>query len=95
MNVSRREFFSFLGVGAAATALPGCICAPSCGAKSKIALQLYSIKNYIGGTKGKDGKVVAEGVGLARALEHVAAIGFTGVEFAGYYDNDARSKSVV
>ena len=70
MNVSRREFFTFLGAGTAAAALPGC-CLPQCGPRhirAKIALQLYSIKNYIGGTKDKDGKVIVPGVGLARAF---------------------------
>ena len=88
MNVSRRQFFGFLGTGAAAAALPGCICPPpaKCGPKpQKIALQLYSLHKYIGGVKDKAGKVTLQGVGLDRALEDVAAIGFTGVEFAGYY----------
>ena len=84
MNVSRREFFSFLGTGAAAVALPGCVCPPKCGSKfgkhAKIALQLYSIHKYI------------PTVGLEKALDNVAAIGYTGVEFAGYYQfkNDAK-----
>ena len=92
MNFSRREFFSFLGAGTAAAAFPGCISASKCACgKSKIALQLYSIGKYIGGTKDKDGKVIVPGVGLAQALENVAAIGFKGVEFAGYYNNDAKT----
>ena len=93
MNVSRRQFFELLGAGAAATALPGCICPPprACG-RAKIALQLYSIKNYIGGVTDKaTGKVLVPGVGLERALEHVAAIGYKGVEFAGYYGHDAKA----
>ena len=97
MNISRRDFFSILGAGtAAAAALSGCDRSPlpKCGprhARAKIALQLYSIKNYIGGTKDKDGKVIVPGVGLERALENVAAIGYKGVEFAGYYDTDAKA----
>ena len=88
MNVSRREFFGFLGTGAAAVALPGCCCPPKCGPKrAKIALQLYSIKDYIGGVKDKaTKKIIRPGVGLEKALENVAAIGYKGVEFAGYYD---------
>jgi len=89
MNVSRRQFCSFLGAGAAATALPGCCsfwCDCATGSiQGKIALQLYSIGAYIGGRKDKDGKVILQGRGLERALEDVAKIGFKGVEFAGYY----------
>jgi len=91
MNVSRRQFFSFLGAGTAAAALPGCICPPKCGgANPKIALQLYSLKDYIGGKKDKSGKVLVPGVGLEKGLENVAAIGFKGVEFAGYYGFEAK-----
>ena len=82
MNVSRREFFSFLGAGTAAAAFSGCCtCSPKGGAsRSKLALQLYSINKYI------------PRVGLDRALEDVAAIGYKGVEFAGYYQykDDAK-----
>ena len=93
MNVSRRQFFSFLGAGTAAAALPGCICVPKCtGRKAKIALQLYSLKDYIGGVKDKkSGKILKAGVGLDKALEDVAAIGFKGVEFAGYYNHDEKA----
>lgn len=87
MNVSRRDFFSFLGAGAT-VAFSGCCCPPpmACGRrKAKLALQLYSLRKYIAGEKDKDGNVILEGVGLDRALEVVAEIGFKGVEFAGYY----------
>jgi len=84
MNLSRRQFFGFLGTGAAAVAMPGCICPPKCGpVKAKIGLQLYSIRDYIAGKKDKSGKELIKGVGLARGLEHVAAIGYKGVEFFG------------
>ena len=86
MNLNRREFFGIFGMGAAAAALPGCLCPPkNCGKNSKIAVQLYSLGRYIGGVKDKDGKLVKPGVGLDRALEDLAAIGYKGVEFAGYY----------
>jgi len=76
MNASRREFLGFLGLGAATTAFGGCCCPgkPPRHIKAKIALQLYSIKDYI-----------KKGPGLDVALENIAAIGFKGVEFAGYY----------
>ena len=86
MNVSRRDFFGFLGAGAAATALQGCCCPgkrPPRSIKAKIALQLYSIKDYI-----------AKGPGLDAALENVAAIGFKGVEFAGYYQYEQDAKGL-
>ena len=92
MNVSRRELFAFLGAGTAAAALPGC-CLSRCGmqhAHAKIALQLYSIKDYIGGKRGEDGMVLVPGVGLERALEDIAAIGYRGVEFADYYGFEAK-----
>ena len=74
MNVSRRSFLEALGGAGAAMALPGC-CGMFCGGgryKAKIALQLYSIHQYIAK------------VGFAKALADVAGIGFVGVEFAGY-----------
>ena len=84
MNISRRSFIGGLGaVGAVGFA--GCNCCLCQGPKGKIALQLYSIKNYIGGVKDKQGKVTAPGVGLERALADVAKIGYRAVEFAGYY----------
>ena len=74
MNVSRRSFLEALGGVGAAVALPGCCSMFCCGGKykAKIALQLYSIHQYIGK------------VGFEKALEDVARIGFVGVEFAGY-----------
>lgn len=86
MNVSRRQFFELFGAGTAAVVFPGCMTASSCACgKPKIALQLYSLNEYIGGKKSKDGELLMPGVGLDRALDDVAAIGFKGVEFAGYY----------
>ncbi|MBO7721742.1 MAG: sugar phosphate isomerase/epimerase [Kiritimatiellae bacterium] len=89
MNVSRRQFLSAIGAGGAAVALPGCICSSGRSLQARLALQLYSIHAYIGGRKDKDGKETVPAAGLAKALDDVAAIGYTGVEFAGYYGNDA------
>ncbi len=84
MEISRRQFFGFLGTGAAVVAFPrGLAAACRCG-HPKIALQLYSLCKYIG----------KPGVGLDRALEQVAAIGFKGVEFAGYYQYDKDAKGL-
>jgi len=92
MGISRRDFLSAFGIGAAAAALPGCMCARPAGkVNGKIALQLYSIREYIGGRKDKDGNVLVAGAGLARTFRTLAAIGYKGVEFAGYYGNDAKT----
>ena len=85
MNISRRSFLGAAGAAGAAIALPGCCCCSCCGGKAQVALQLYSIRTYIGGKKDKDGKELVKGKGLAQALKDVAAIGYKGVEFAGYY----------
>ena len=64
MNVSRREFFTGLGLGAVSLALPGSCdlkCAPRKHINARIALQLYSIGAYIAGQKDKDGKVIVPG----------------------------------
>ena len=90
MNISRRRFLGGLGA-ASAMELSGCKCPFRCGPNAKIALQLYSIRTYIGGLKDKAGNVVTPGVGLAKALKDVAAIGYRGVEFAGYYGNDSKT----
>ena len=78
MNVSRREFLGGAAATGAAFALPSFCGGCCCGPKAKIALQLYSIRGYI------------KKVGLAKALEDVAKIGYKGVEFAGYYGFSAK-----
>ena len=79
MNISRRDFLGALAMTTAA----GCCC-PCCEGKKvgKLALQLYSLKDYIGG----NAKTGVTGIGLEKALANVAALGFKGVEFAGYYN---------
>ena len=92
MNISRRNFLeATAGIGAG-LALPGCCCF-GCGDRlGKVAVQLYSIHQYIGGVKDKKTQqVIKPGVGLAQALKDVKAIGYEGVEFAGYYGNDAKT----
>ena len=85
MNISRRTFLGAAGAAGAAIALPGCCCCRCCGGKAQVALQLYSIRTYIGGKKDKSGKELVKGKGMAQALKDVAALGYKGVEFAGYY----------
>ena len=82
---SRRELLGLLGATAATTAFSECLCGKcGCGGiNARIALQLYSIHTYL-----KDCP------GLDRALEDVAAIGYTGVEFAGYYQYDEDPKGL-
>lgn len=80
MSVTRRDFLEGLLAGAALAAAPGCVTRydPSKRA-GRIALQLYSIRDFIA-MKGWGG------VGLRKALDDVRRIGYEGVEFAGYYD---------
>ena len=85
MNISRRNFLGGLvATGAAASFGTGCASFCRSCRPGRVALQLYSIKDYIGGVK-KDGQVVKPGVGLAKGLADIKAIGYEGVEFAGYY----------
>ena len=79
MEVSRR---SFLGSALAAAAMPAFAAGAPSGTKTKVAVQLYSIRDYINPAKG--------GIGLPKALEEVAKIGFKGVEFAGYWGYSAK-----
>jgi len=95
MNLSRREFLSGTGLGVAAMMTPGCFFpSPPAGVrKARIALQLYSICEYIAGRKAGKGRAAVVGAGLDRALEDVAAIGYSGVEFDGsyyQYEHDPR-----
>lgn len=89
MNISRRDFLGAFGAAGAMAAMPGfgqCCTGSACSATAtQVGVQLYSIRQYIGGKKG------VPGVGLAKALKEVAAIGYKGVEFAGYYGNDAKT----
>ena len=89
MRMNRRSFLESAFAAASATALPGC-CACCCGKSPKVAVQLYSIRTYIQGKRLKDGKFAPGGVGPQKALEEVAKIGYKGVEFAGYYNLDAK-----
>ena len=78
IDVSRRAFIRDLA-GVSAVALAGCKSPFCCGPDAKIAVQLYSIRGYI------------QSVGIEKALADVAAIGYKGVEFAGYYGKDAKT----
>jgi len=89
MQMNRRSFLGAAASAATLVAAPGC-CRCCCGGKSKVAVQLYSIRTYINGLKDKSGKVLKAGVGPAKAFEDVARIGYAGVEFAGYYDLGAK-----
>ena len=86
--LTRRSFLGAMGAAGVAYALPGQTCQSCCGGvKAQVALQLYSIRKYIGG----DSKKGIKGVGLAQALKDVAKLGYKGVEFAGYYGADSAT----
>jgi len=74
--MTRRNFIELSSLAGAATVAPGCC---SCSGKryGKVALQLYSLGAY------------TEKVGFEKTLADVKAIGFEGVEFAGYHGWDA------
>ncbi len=74
MNLSRRNFLGGMAAGAALVTAPGCLTQCCKAARpGKVAVQLYSIRDYIAK------------VGIEKALADVAAIGYEGVEFAGYW----------
>ena len=90
MNISRRDFLGSAAFAGAAVTLPGC-CSLCCCAKPQVAVQLYSIHQYIGGVKDrKTGNLIKPGVGIEKALEDVAKIGYKGVELAGKYGKSAK-----
>ncbi len=74
-SFSRRSFLKSAAFGAAACAVPEFAAAAP--VKAKVAVQLYSIRDYI------------KNNGLEKSLAEVAAIGYKGVEFAGYYGKNA------
>ena len=88
MKINRRSFLESAFAAASAAALPGC-CSCCCGTKAQVALQLYSIRTYYKGLKDKKtGKLIKKGVGFAKTFKDIAAIGYKGVEFAGYDEGD-------
>ena len=76
MQTTRRDFLEGLSAAFALAATSGCATLRP-GSVPRIGLQLYSIRDYIASA------------GLERALADVAAIGFEGVEFAGYFNRTA------
>ena len=83
MQLSRRNFISGALAAGAAASVPALV--QGARWKAGVAVQLYSIREYIGGKK--DGSV--KGVGLPKALADVKALGYGAVEFAGYYNFSA------
>ena len=92
MNINRRDFLGGMAAGAALAVAPGCatkVC--KCCRPGKIALQLYSLNQYIPNLNKADQKAA-----LAKALKEIKAVGFEGVEFAGYYGaNPAELKAML
>ena len=75
MNLTRRSFIGAMSAAGAACALPSLGALKPVG---NVALQLYSIRDYI------------RKEGIEKALADVAAIGYKGVEFAGYWGKNAK-----
>lgn len=75
----------------AGLSLPGC-CSLCCGNDMPaIAVQLYSIREYIMGRRDpKTKKYDGTGVGPEKAMADLAKIGYKSVEFAGYYGKSAK-----
>ena len=84
MNISRRNFLGGLAAGTALATAPGCMlktcksCRPG-----KVAVQLYSLGTWIKAQDPDQKKA------LAKALKAIKAVGYEGVEFAGYYGASA------
>lgn len=83
MNVSRRGFLGALGAMGAVSAFGACSATCCCGKKGQVAVQLYSIHKLI------------PKIGIEKALEEVAKIGYKGVEFAGYWGKSAKELKVL
>ena len=75
MDLTRRSFIGAMSAAGAACALPSLGALKPVG---NVALQLYSIRDYIRKN------------GIEKALADVAAIGYKGVEFAGYWGKNAK-----
>ena len=79
-NISRRDFFKLTGASATLLCASSCALAPksSAGRKIPVGLQLYSVRKECE----QD---------LPGTISTVAKIGYHGVEFAGYYNRDAKT----
>lgn len=86
MNISRRNFLGGMAAGGIATIAPGCASLCNCLRPGKVALQLYSIRQYIAG----DSKKGIKGVGPEKAFADIRNIGYEAVEFAGYYGKTSQ-----
>lgn len=77
MNYSRRNFCQTMIAGVAISAAGGCQALGCGGKKPQAAVQLYSVRNLCS----KD---------FAGVLKQLKAMGYEGVEFAGYYGKTAK-----
>lgn len=77
LQFSRRHFMQAGAAGAVLAAVPGCSQFAISKPKPKVGVQLYSVR----GLCGKD---------LAGTLTAIKAMGYAGVEFAGYYGKEAK-----
>ena len=77
ISVSRRSFVSSALAASGLSLLPGCCCFGA-GAKTRVAVQLYSVRELIWE------------VGLPQVLVELKKMGYEGVELAGYYTKDRK-----
>lgn len=77
MQFSRRNFLKAGSAGVALVSLPACTCVCCQKRKIQVGVQLYSVRNLCA----KD---------LPGTLKAIKAIGYAGVEFAGYYGRSAK-----
>ena len=77
ISVSRRSFVSSALAASGLSLLPGCSCFGA-GTKTRVAVQLYSVRELIWE------------VGLPQVLVELKKMGYEGVEPAGYYTKDRK-----
>ena len=79
MQLSRRSFVTSAFAATGRAARPGCLSCCGSGTKTRLAVQLYSVRELIWQ------------VGLPAVLADLKKMGYAGVEMAGYYTKDKKA----
>ena len=79
MQLSRRSFVTSAFAATGLAALPGCLSCCGSDTKTRLAVQLYSVRELIWQ------------VGLPAVLADLKKMGYAGVEMAGYYTKDKKA----